>query len=69
MILGFIVFMLADIAIIGMIVASIEIALRAADEERVERLADERFQEMLDTAEIRIYHRLEIVDEYEKGRS
>lgn len=69
MILGFIVFMLADIAIIGMIVASIEIALRAADEERVERLADERFQEMLDTAEIRIHHRLEIVDEYEKGRS
>lgn len=70
MILGVIVLILADIAIICMIVASIELALRDSDKERVERLAEIRFKEMLDTAEIRIHHRLEIVDEYDKkGRS
>ncbi len=66
MILGFIVFMLAIIAIIAMIVASIELALRDADKERVERLAEKRFKEMLDNAEIRVIQRLEIVDEYHR---
>ena len=66
MILGFIVFMLAVIAIIAMIVASIELALRDADKERVERLAEKRFKEMLDNAEIRVIQRLEIVDEYHR---
>lgn len=66
MILGFIVFMLAIIAIIAMIVSSIELALRAADKERVERLAEKRFKEMLDNAEIRVIQRLEIVDEYHR---
>jgi hypothetical protein len=50
-------------AIILMITGSIEMVLRDSDDERVEYLAEKRFNEMLENAEVRVIQRLEIIDE------
>ena len=57
-------FLLAAIAaIILMIAGGIELALKEKDDERVEALADARFHEMCETAEIRVVQKLIIIDE------
>lgn len=62
-IVAYAVLLAALAAIILMIAASIEIALRAANDDRVEQLAEKRFNEMLENAEVHVIQRLEIVDE------
>ena len=62
-IFGFFVLAIVIGIIILLIAAGIEIGLRAADDERVEILAEKRFREMWDTAEIRVHQRFVIVDE------
>lgn len=65
-ILGFIVLLLAIVAIYLMMYAGLDIALRDREEERIEELAEKRFNEMVDNAEIHVVQRLEIVDRMKK---
>lgn len=55
-------------AIILMIAAGIDLALRDKNEERVQRLADARFKDMLAHAEFRVIQRLEIIDEMRRDK-
>lgn len=61
--LGWLVLNAVFAAIILMITGSIEMVLRDSDDERVEYLAEKRFNEMLENAEVRVIQRLEIIDE------
>lgn len=65
-ILAWLVLFLVLAAIILMIAAGIDLALRDKNEERVERLAEARFKDMLAHAEFRVVQRLEIIDEMER---
>ena len=61
--LGIIIAMIAVFAIFMMIYASINDTLKEADEERVQQLAEKRFNELLRSADVRVIQRLEIIDE------
>lgn len=63
MFLGWLALNAVFAAIILMITGSIEMVLRDSDDERVEYLAEKRFNEMLENAEVRVIQRLEIIDE------
>lgn len=65
-ILGALLLLAAIGAIILMIAASIYMVLKENEDERVERLAEKRFREMLKSAKIRVYYRVNIVDEMKK---
>ena len=61
--LGIFIAMIAVFAIFMMIYASINDTLKEADEERVQQLADKRFNDLLRSADVRVIQRLEIIDE------
>lgn len=61
--LGWIVLIVVVGAIILAIAAGIDTGLRAKDEERVQRLADKRVNEILRNATVRVKQQLEIIDE------
>jgi len=65
-ILGAIILLAACCAIVLMIAVSIYMVLKENEDERVERLAEKRFREMLKSAKIRVYYRVDIVDEMKK---
>lgn len=55
-------------AIVLMIAAGIDLALRDKNEERVQKLAEARFKDMLAHAQFKVVQRLEIIDEMERGK-
>lgn len=61
--LGIIIATIAVFAIFMMIYASINDTLKEADEERVQQLAEKRFNDLLRSADVRVIQRLEIIDE------
>ena len=61
--LGIIIAMIAVFAVFMMIYASINDTLKEADEERVQQLAEKRFNDLLRSADVRVIQRLEIIDE------
>lgn len=62
-ILGTILILLTGGVLVWMIYSSIEMALREEDEQRVKHLADKMFDDMLETATVRVRQRLVIRDE------
>lgn len=61
--LGWLILFAAWAALALMMYSGIESALRDRDEERVQMLAEERFNEMLENMEFHVVQRLEIKDE------
>lgn len=67
-IFGWLVLVIVLAGIIMMIVTGIETALREKDKERVEKMAEMRFRDMIAHAHVSMKQRIEIIDETE-GRS
>lgn len=62
-ILGTIIILLAGGVLVWMIYSSIDSVLREEDEQRVKHLADKMFDDMLETATVRVRQCLVIRDE------
>ena len=64
---GLLVTMIAVFVIFMMIYAGIDETLKEKDDERVQYLADKRFNEMLNNADVHVVQRLVIKDEMRRS--